>query len=126
MRKSTERLACEMTQAEKLERAERLASTLRHIDGIETEHKIVCEQYKEAVKTAQAEIDNLSQELRTGETFKDVQVTHEANFDENVMIYARTDTGETIRSRPLNEDEMQQKLPGTEEIPGEESEEKGK
>jgi transcriptional regulator len=108
---SVERLPCIMTKDEKLEDAERLASTLRQIRTIETAQEEVVKNYKNSLKRYEDEMNNLSEELRTGEKFKDIKVEAKVNEKLIKMEFFRTDTMEMIRTRDLTDEERQLVMP---------------
>jgi len=108
---SIERLPCIMTRDEKLEAAERLASTLRQIDTVEVAHEEVVKSYKDSLKRYETERNNLCEELRTGEKFKDIKVEAKVNEKLIKMEYFRTDTMEMIRTRDLTDEERQLVMP---------------
>lgn len=108
---SVERLPCIMTKDEKLEDAERLASTRRQIKTIETAHEEVVKSFKDRMKQYESEFDSLCEELRTGEKFKDIKVEAKVNEKLIKMEFFRTDTMEMIRTRDLTDEEHQLVMP---------------
>jgi hypothetical protein len=108
---SVERLPCVMTKDERLEDAERLASTRRQIHTIQSAHEEVVSSFKARMKQYESEFDSLCEELRTGEKFKDIKVEAKVNEKLVKMEFFRTDTLEMIRTRDLTDEERQLVMP---------------
>jgi hypothetical protein len=106
-------LKVQLTAAEVAERADRAAKLLEDRDRAEAELKAYATTVKSRIATMEAEMRELSSEVRSHFTYRDVPVERRYLYAIGQVEEARLDTGEIISERPMTERERQQPLPFT-------------
>jgi hypothetical protein len=109
-RKQLEFLPVKLTQAELITKGKELAEETQKLEQTEEEKKLAMDSFKERIQSHQHRIKNLAHLVDTGEEKREVEVFERKCYAERIMETFRKDTGECIRTRPLNEDEYQENL----------------
>lgn len=109
-------LPCPLSEAELLAKGDALANTLRQID----EEKELQEQSKSEMKERLAglhvTLSRLRQEVQERREFRDVVVEIVIKDPRQALVTEiRSDTGEILRDRFMDDSERQQRLPGSAE-----------
>jgi hypothetical protein len=100
--------------AEIADRADRAAQLLEERDGMEEQLKAQVKHVKSIIDEKDARLRKLSNEVRTRSTYTDVKCERRLDFAKGILECVRTDTGEVLESRRLNDAEMQMELfPGS-------------
>lgn len=98
-------LRCYLTNAEKLERGQRVAELTYTIDGLEAEKKAEADRYKGKISEAEGLRKQLSGVLRDGYEMRPVECRIEMHYDLGRVWTIREDTGELIDDREMKEEE---------------------
>lgn len=106
-----EKLGCELTREEQLQKGTEMALLLQRLEETESEAKSVADGYKRDIKKLERTIGDRAEEVRTGIEHRLVECTERGRFREGLVDVIRTDTGEVVRTRPMTEAEKQQPLP---------------
>lgn len=111
LRTSAEDLPVPLSKKELRETGAQLAAKLEDI----TRHTAYEKEVKASLKARRTELEStvaaIGLRLRSGTKLESIRVNDEADFGEGVVLSIRTDTGETIRTRPLRTEERQDALP---------------
>jgi hypothetical protein len=109
-----EDLPVELSKRELRELGGQLAAQTEEMEKHQSHAKDAKAELKSTEMSIAAQIKTLSLRIRSGTKVVPIQVHAEADFDEGVVRYLRSDTGEQIRTRPLAAEERQRHIPGTE------------
>ena len=107
-------LMCPLTDNEVRARGEALADAVQRADRLAAENKAAKDTMKTEEAEIEAEIGKLAQIVATRSEQRSVEVELRANFTLRLVEEIRTDTGETIRTRDVEERDklrMQADLP---------------
>lgn len=124
LRRVTEDLPCALTdkrREELLDRATRIPLELTQVDAEKRQHIATFEAAKGRHKTAttecalrreelEGELSRIGTQLRDGLEVQPVEVEERAHYDTGMVERVRTDTAETIGSRPMTDSERQMQL----------------
>lgn len=102
-----------LTAAEVAERADRAARLLEDRDRAEAELKAHATSVKSRIATMEAEMRELSAEVRTKYTYREVECERRFLFTTGCVQEVRLDTEEVISERAMTEKEKQRDLPFT-------------
>lgn len=100
-----------LNAAEVADRAQRAAHLLQDHDAKEAGFKAQAADNKLVLKRIGTQIRELSEEVRSGKTYRDVPCERIYNWTDGSVKDVRTDTGEVIRERGMTEAERQKSLP---------------
>lgn len=103
----TENLPCTLTQAEILERGKTTAECMEKIAKKQKELKSITETYKSEISQYESQAQFSAQEIRTGQTFRDVKCKRTFNYVDGKVIEHRLDTEAMIRERIMSNEETQ-------------------
>lgn len=70
-----------------------------------------------ALKLVRGDIDTIVKELHEGAETREVPVKAVFRYQEKLVDYVRTDTNEVIDSRPMDNQDLQETLPGADPLP---------
>lgn len=96
-----ERLPCQLTEREKLTKGQELVARLGEKEELEDELKSSAKAFKRQITVKDEAARNLSQEIRTGIEYREVECRAVASFAQNLVETVRCDTGDVIRSRAM-------------------------
>lgn len=103
-------LPVKLTDAERLERADDLANAVQAVEDAKRHKKIVTRDASAKVDTAEAQRADLADVVASGREYREVIVHRVLNYEDGTVMEIRTDTGETIRSRNMTDEERQATL----------------
>lgn len=103
-------LPVKLTEEERLQRADALANALQQIQDRKVEKKRVVREADRAIGEAEQEAVDLRDAVATGREYQEVIVHRVYDYEKSIVMEVRTDTGETIKSRGMTDEERQQKL----------------
>lgn len=106
----TRSLRVQLTPEEVADRADRAAAKLAERDDKESEQKAEAKRAKAVIEQVEAELRNLSNEVRTRSTYRNVDIERRFEYKRGRVVDIRLDTGEVIEDRPMKEYEMQKEL----------------
>jgi hypothetical protein len=111
-KESTEYLRHTFSEAERLQMGSDLAATHNRLSAVDDEEAVVKSKFKERRATLQQSVSSLSRDLDAGWTMQDVECTLSYGVPNPLEItYYRKDTGEVVKTRAMNPEEMQEELP---------------
>lgn len=99
-----------LTGAELKDRGQELGQAHGKLDELDAQLAQAKSSNKAAKDPVESKIRELAQELRSGKTYRDVEVQEVHNYEEKKAFYIRLDTGDVVRERPLTEKELQADL----------------
>lgn len=105
-----ENLRVKLTREEVEDRADRAANLIEERDALEEEMKAYQKAKKAEIEKLEAEHRQLSNEVRTKATYRDVDCERIYDWDETKVTEIRLDTGEVMKKRPMTERELQMGL----------------
>jgi hypothetical protein len=103
-------LACQFSDAEVLDLARELGRTLADIQTEHAKQASVKRELQARMAQLEAKATELAEKVRRGEEMRDVEVMVVLDYTEGRVDTFRTDTGQTIHTRPLTNEERQQRL----------------
>ena len=104
-------LRVQLTPEEIADRAERAAHKLNERDDKEAELKAAQKHAKSIVEQLEAELRQLSNEVRTRSTFRSVDCERHYDYKDAMIREVRLDTAEVFFERKMNYEESQRELP---------------
>jgi hypothetical protein len=104
-------LQVKLSAAEVADRAQRAAHLIADHDAQEATFKEQAGANKLTLKRIGSEMRKVSEEVRSGSTYRDVPCERIYNWTVGSVKDVRTDTGETIKERAMSESERQKSLP---------------
>lgn len=111
VRTFTQQLPVQLTQKDTLTRGGELARAQRALDQAEEAKKEAAATHGAIVKRHQAEVSQLAQVINQGWEYREVECTEQLDYVALQHLTIRTDTGEVVAQRPMNELERQRELP---------------
>jgi hypothetical protein len=105
-----EKLPCELTRDEKLQKADQMAEHLKTRAEVELEASSVAGTFKRRIKELDRAIGDRAEEIRSGVEYRPVECAMRDRFRDNQVDTVRLDTGEIVRSRPMTIQERQGSL----------------
>lgn len=103
-------LPVKLTEEERLQRADALANALQQISDRKVEKRRVVREADKAIAEAEQEAVDLRDAVATGREYQEVIVHKVYDYEKATVTEVRTDTGETIKSRGMTDEERQAKL----------------
>lgn len=110
--KTRETLKCLLTEGELREAGSNLARQYSRVAELEDEKKSVTSDFKARIDHATVEASILARMIQNGYKFRTVDCETIWDFDSKTVSVVRQDTGETVRSRTMTPDELQEALFG--------------
>lgn len=110
VKKSKEYLKCEFTEKEILEFGGELARKHSEINELEDQKKRIVSDLKAKSEAADAEASILARKIQNKNEYRDVECQEVYNYVEKTVTIVRVDTGEIVKTRPMNENEKQELL----------------
>ncbi len=109
--KYTASLKVKLSVEEVADRANQAAHVLEQRDQKEADLKAAQKHGKSIVEELEATLRRLSNEVRSGEHYSSVDCERIYNYTSGLYSEVRTDTGETLHERALQDHERQRELP---------------
>jgi hypothetical protein len=106
----TNELPCPLTEPELREAGKRLAHLEGDLAAQTAREKDVKDDLKSKRSALEMQISMLANTIRAGLVYRPTPVRVEADYEENVVREIREDTGETVSTRPVNEQDRQATL----------------
>jgi hypothetical protein len=106
----TRRLDCKLTDEEIAKTARKMAALELEIENTEGHKKAAVKEYADELKEMRARAREYARGVREGVIKRSVEIREEVH--NLLMVTVRLDTGETIESRNLTEEERQQAFAG--------------
>jgi len=107
---ATEFLKCVLTEEEIKSAGMELALSNSKVDDLEAQKKSFNDQIKADITMCESQIQKYSRMIQNGYEYRNVEVTEEVDQKGQVVNIFRTDTGEFVRSRPLKNGDVQEKM----------------
>ena len=108
---TTETLRCNLTDDEKMLAGKELAESTNTLTQLEEDKAQIVADFKARTTAAEAKISILSNKIRSGYEFRQVECRVEFDKPEpGLKITTRMDTFEIIRTENMSDDEKQQQL----------------
>jgi len=109
-------LRCELTTDERVDYGSRQATLLLELSACEDELNTFKATMKSRVAEKEAELKRISENIRNGYVFRQVDIEKKIDFAAEWVTYTRTDTGEIYHQRAMRADERQFALDATQDI----------
>jgi len=103
-------LPVKLTEEERLQRADALANALQQISDRKVEKRRVVREADKAIAEVEQEAVDLRDAVATGREYQEVIVHKVMDYEKATVTEVRTDTGETIKSRGMTDEERQATL----------------
>lgn len=103
-------LPVKLTEEERLQRADGLANALQQVQDRKVEKRRVTKEADKQIAEAEQEAVELRDAVATGREYQEVIVHKVFDYEQATVTEVRTDTGETIKSRGMTDEERQAKL----------------
>jgi hypothetical protein len=91
--------------------ADRAAQMLKNIDVREDEFKQQAQANRREIARLEADLREVSAEVRERKSYRDVVIERRFDWMAGTVTEIRTDTGEQLNHRPMNDEEAQKALP---------------
>ena len=102
---ATERLPCKLTEVEKIERAKESTQILASYRAKEDEVKNTAASGRTELKEMRTKLEDTARASREGWEYREVETMDRPDPVKLTIDTWRSDTGELVRSRPMNDDE---------------------
>ena len=103
-------LPVKLTEEERLQRADGLANALQQVQDRKVEKRRVTKEADKQIAEAEQEAVELRDAVATGREYQEVIVHKVFDYEQATVTEVRTDTGETIKSRGMTDEERRAKL----------------
>lgn len=110
LEKVTLHLTCDLTDAEVRDYAEQLADAHRRIQREKENLKSVSAQIKSEITLAEAKANNCAEKVNSKQEFRDIECRIIYDFAKREKTTVRTDTGATVKTERIHDDELQEDL----------------
>lgn len=110
VKRVSDSLPCKLTDEERLEFADALAEASQAVDSAESAKQSATKQHNYEIQLAKARRDKLANIVASKTEYREVTVEEKWNWKSDKFTRTRTDTGEIIIERKLNDDERQTQL----------------
>lgn len=99
-----------LTKQDKLDAGARIAELDSVVDTLEREKKLSMSSFTAKISEAEAEMKNLSKQLRVGFEIRKAECDVVYDFHEDVVNYILPETGQIVHSRAITTEERQLNL----------------
>jgi len=103
----TKELPVQLTQEELMEKAKELAKLQQDKASAEEQAKSAAATFKDRIASAQSSISMLSRDICNGYEYREVKCQYEFDWSAGKKRLVRTDTGETIKTEPITQNDRQ-------------------
>lgn len=111
LKEVTRSLPCRLTDPELLTKADELSVVVQEVSAEEDRQTDVKAQMKAKLTELDARKTRLAITIGRKEEYRDVRCELQADVQAGTVTVIRTDTGESLETRPMTEDEKQKSLP---------------
>lgn len=102
---ATERLPCKLTESERIDRARESTQILADYTEKEALAKSDASAHRTRLKELRTKLDETARASRDGYEYREVETYERPDPSKLTIDTWRSDTGELVRSRPMNDDE---------------------
>lgn len=106
-KKSMEMVKHVFTEEEKRDFATEMALKVAEMQSLEDQKKAVASQFKSDIEALQAKVNRFAYNLNSGSEMRSVECRIEYDTEHKEATYYRIDTGEFIKTRLMNQQELQ-------------------
>ena len=106
----TKQLRVDLTEPERHEMALDLAGEEGRLDAARNAKEEATKTHNGIIKTHEARVSQLATTVNQGWDYRDVEVEEREDWNAKRIVHVRTDTGEEVFFRPMNEEERQKPL----------------
>lgn len=110
VKRISDSLPCKLTDEERLDFADALAEANQAVETAENARKSAMKQHNYEIQLAQARRDRISNIVASKTEYRDVTVEERWDWNSDKFTRTRTDTGEVILERRLNDEERQMEM----------------
>lgn len=110
VKRVSDSLPCKLTDEERLEFADALAEASQAVENADSAKKAAMKQHNYEIQLAQARRDKLAGIVASKTEYREVTVEETIDWNRDKYTRVRTDTGEVIMDRRLNDKEKQIQL----------------
>lgn len=110
VKRVSDSLPCRLTDEERLDFADALAEADQAVENAENAKKAAMKNHNYEVQLAQTRRSKLASIVASKTEYREVTVEEKWDYQNDKFTRTRTDTGEVIVSRRLNDDERQTQL----------------
>lgn len=107
IKRVSDSLPCSLTDDERLDFADALAEATQAIETAENNRQAAMKQHNYEIGVAKARRDRLANIVASKTEYRDVTVEEKWDYENDRYTRARTDTGEVLLDRRLNDNERQ-------------------
>jgi len=107
----TRRLPCDLTDEEVLTKTNQLVENIREARALDEQRKEEMKSFRDRLKSHAAKIDSLSRQIEARVEHRDVECVEEKQDGKNLIALIRKDTGKVWSTRPMTDEERQERLP---------------
>ena len=108
--KTKEYLKCELTEEEIKELGAGLARKYSEITDLEDQKKALASDFKSQIDSATALASTMARKIQNGYEFRNVDCEIRKDYIDTTVRLIRLDTGEIVKERPMEPNELQGKL----------------
>lgn len=119
IKKVSEKLPCQLTDEERLNFGDMMATASQDVDAAESTKKSAVKQLNYEIQEAKTERDRLARIVNSRTEYRDVTVSVRYDYESGKVIKTRTDTGEIIEDRWMTDEEKQTSMLDDEDMGGE-------
>jgi hypothetical protein len=101
-----------LTDAEKQALGQEMADRTAEADRLRDELDSLKKDFNSRIRIAEITARSCGEKIRNGYEMREVECTVEVDPKTRLVRYIRTDTGEVARTRPAEQSDLQQPLPG--------------
>jgi len=95
---------------EKRDLAAEMARKFTDGQQLEEEKKAVTSDFKSQIDRVNAEINNIATKLNNGHERRYTKCEVKRDYDKKLIFFIREDTGELVKTTPMNQDDLQLKV----------------
>lgn len=108
--RNTKNLPVPLTDEEYMVRSKELAEQVQALEKIESDKKVVANQFKGEIDAVAAKISHLAKIVKERREWREVEVNEVRNYDRMTMDTVRLDTGEVVSYRDMTSQERNPSL----------------
>lgn len=100
-------LPCKLSEKDRAEAADKLATALQRIDSLSLEKKAKVDEFKGLITAQEESVHRLTVEVKDGVAMRSVKCELRLNYSKLNAILFRFDLEEIVEERPMSEEEKQ-------------------
>jgi len=98
------------SEDEKRAIAQEMAQNVSDLAAAEDEKKAITSDFKSRIDGLQARVNGAATKLNNGYEMRSIECKIQADYDAKLWRYIRQDTFEEVRTRKMDQDDLQQQL----------------